>query len=190
MPVKRQYGSLTGGTGDVNPQTYVLQGALAAGGTSFSFPLPIPKYPGSNNRAIVLELLGVDWNFTDPPVPSSVNGDGFSSDFAVTTNASTPASANDVLSDPRALSYFRRSTYTLNATAVGFSLYSPNLGEYDDLTDNAGHGLLVGTDNIYVRGFTAIAGGYFLGGTVVAQLKYRFKEVSLTEYIGIVQSQQ
>lgn len=68
--------------------------------------------------------------------------------------------------------------------------------DFHDLTDGAGHGLLVATDNIwltcYATAATADAGenAVLNVATVNADLIYRFKEVSLQEYIGIVQSQQ
>jgi hypothetical protein len=64
-----------------------------------------------------------------------------------------------------------------------------------DLTDGAGHGILIATDNIYL-GVNASLSSFNLGdadpivGGVSANLIYRFKEIGLSEYIGIVQSQQ
>jgi hypothetical protein len=58
-----------------------------------------------------------------------------------------------------------------------------------DVTDGAGHGILVATDQIFVGGIEAgitLAGSSLMG----ARIMYRWKNVSLTEYIGIVQSQQ
>lgn len=67
--------------------------------------------------------------------------------------------------------------------------------DFHDLTDGAGHGLLVATDNIFLSVQTTNIA--FVGesadsivGFVAADLIYRFKEVALAEYIGIVQSQQ
>lgn len=62
-----------------------------------------------------------------------------------------------------------------------------------DLTDGAGHGVLIATDNVWL---TAWLNGAVpdIGTTaqlnVYAELLYRFKKVTLQEYIGIVQSQQ
>lgn len=56
-----------------------------------------------------------------------------------------------------------------------------------DLTDEAGHGYLVATDTITLETnadqTAAVNAGF-------ARIRYRWKEVSLTEYIGIVQAQQ
>lgn len=70
MP-KKADGSLTGGTGDVNPQFYRLTcppvaitipsaGSAAASSTQ-QFPVPVPKYPTTQGNAIVMELLKVRW---------------------------------------------------------------------------------------------------------------------------------
>lgn len=66
---------------------------------------------------------------------------------------------------------------------------------WHDLTDGAGHGVLVATDNVFLTLQTALSSiiGTSVGGiTGVAEcaILYRFKEVGLAEYIGIVQSQQ
>lgn len=64
-----------------------------------------------------------------------------------------------------------------------------------DLTDGAGHGILIATDNIFlvVQGLLTSYGAATTGAIQAfaqADLIYRFKEVALAEYIGIVQSQQ
>jgi len=65
-----------------------------------------------------------------------------------------------------------------------------------DLTDGAGHGILIATDQIFLTQQTSLACLTASGtadsitGFVQADLIYRFKEVKLQEYIGIVQSQQ
>lgn len=56
-----------------------------------------------------------------------------------------------------------------------------------DLTDGAGHGIIVATDNIYVTLFSAGTG---VAAEVDVKIMYRFKNVALAEYIGVVQSQQ
>ena len=56
-----------------------------------------------------------------------------------------------------------------------------------DITDGAGHGFLVATDQIYMQVFT---NGATATATVRVKMLYRWKNVSLAEYIGIVQGQQ
>lgn len=69
-------------------------------------------------------------------------------------------------------------------TGVG---YNQDVFQVIDLTDGDGHGILVATDNIY---FQVTSNGFAGAQEQSAKLLYRFKEVSLVEYIGIVQSQQ
>jgi len=65
--------SLTGGTGDVNPQIYPL--GIGVGPTSStttsstvwfnqSFPVPVPKFPSTQGSALVMEVLRIRWNST------------------------------------------------------------------------------------------------------------------------------
>lgn len=63
--------SLTGGTGDVNPQLYRLfiTGTPTASTTTSvesrnyaSFPVPVPKFSQKDGRAIVMEILKIRWN--------------------------------------------------------------------------------------------------------------------------------
>lgn len=67
--------------------------------------------------------------------------------------------------------------------------------EYHDLTDGAGHGVLIATDNIFLN--VQVTNAAFnnvtadaISATFNCDILYRFKEVKLQEYIGIVQSQQ
>ena len=194
MNRKRTNAELTGGTGDVNPQTMVLyipQSSFFAGGvnTSTKFPLPIPRYPGGNNRSIVMEFLHVDWHLTNPVVPTPTNGDGYTLNASLSTDPSTPSGLASVIIDSRAVSIFRQAAYTLVATAVGFDIYEPELQWADNLTDDAGHGILVATDSIFMKVSSSVT-GYTTAGDLVAVITYRFKEIGLQEYIGIVQSQQ
>jgi hypothetical protein len=55
-----------------------------------------------------------------------------------------------------------------------------------DLTDGAGHGLLIATDNIFMTVYSSNTGN---ANEVGCKILYRWKNVSVEEYIGIVQSQ-
>jgi len=72
----------------------------------------------------------------------------------------------------------------------------PNQGSYGkvhkaitctDLTDGAGHGILVATDTFQVA---IQSQGYVAAQVYGFKILYRMKTVGLVEYIGIVQSQQ
>lgn len=201
MPTKRKFGdTLTGGTGDVNPQTYVLQSdpitAIAGAALNFGFnkgfPLPVPRYSASIGKSIVFELLSVDWYFVNvnpPPVVGEILG-VFA---AVTTDPFIPSGSalvqpffSGFYSNPRHLSIFAKGIGTM--TAVGW--YEAVHYAEDNLTDQDGHGTLVATDNIYLQVVADPSATTAINCQITARLSYRLKEVSLTEYIGIVQSQQ
>lgn len=75
-----------------------------------------------------------------------------------------------------------------NAFSAGGSVAQDVVMPYCyDCTDGAGHGVLVATDNIYI---TMNTNGWQGAANADFKILYRFKEVSLVEYIGIVQSQQ
>jgi hypothetical protein len=56
----------------------------------------------------------------------------------------------------------------------------------DDLTDGAGHGFLVATDQIYAQIASTNTGA---AQSCDVKIMYRWKNVGLQEYIGIVQGQ-
>lgn len=72
-------------------------------------------------------------------------------------------------------------------TAGGSVAVNQDVVQVMDLTDGDGHGILVATDNIF---FQVTSNGFASAAEQSVKLLYRFKEVSLVEYIGIVQSQQ
>lgn len=178
--------SLTGGTGDVNPQWLAIPPVTTSAVNVFTpigYPLPISR-PGSSGKqkTTVIEILKV---WMDMP-----NNDNYQSATIVRTTASvvvatSPLSTVDI-SDPRVIAYSTRTWITQNN--AGNSLSSIEMDPWIiDVTDGAGHGILVGTDTIYV----GVATSNFIGlGSCVVRILYRFKDVTLTEYIGMVQSQQ
>jgi hypothetical protein len=100
-----------------------------------------------------------------------------------TTNFSTtaPSVANTRIVDMVAGS--RNGAFTAAGT---YSQPADNVLLHD-LTDGMGHGYLVATDNLFLllntSGFAAVA-------SVTIKILYRWKNIGLQEYVGIVQSQQ
>lgn len=198
--------TLTGGTGDVNPQLYRLAVSLASGaaaapslsstGSATTFPLPIPKYPGGANKSLVVELLKVRWTVGF----GSTNASGTS--FNIAVNATLMTSGNTVpgtLNQGNILDNFNAEQIVTVTTAVppqyGLFILQPasDSPAFHDLTDGAGHGILVATDNIVLAAdlsWQNLAVANAFTAAVECDLFYRFKEVTLQEYIGIVQSQQ
>lgn len=168
---------LTGGTGDVNPQilNIVVKQTAADTATTGEAPLPIPRgFTSKKGKAIVFEVLWVQYFFDEITSPGAAAN--------LRATLSTTGAAVDP-SDPEVFSLVDLDY--LFATAVGFA-YLPR-GVKDVLHDGAGHGFLVGTDNIFL---TCGSNNTSRVNTVTAKVAYRFKEVSLEEYIGIVQGQQ
>lgn len=168
---------LTGGTGDVNPQilNIVVSQTAADVTTTGETPLPIPRgFSSKKGKAIVLEILHVTFNFDDLITPGG----------AVILRATLSTTGAAVApGDPEVFSVAEIDG--IFATAVGFGYNSRVIK--DVLHDGAGHGFLVATDNLFL---TMQSGNTARINTVIAKIFYRFKEVSLAEYIGIVQGQQ
>lgn len=167
--------TLTGGTGDVSPQLMTLTATQTAADTvtSVQFPIPVQRLP-TGTKAQVMEVLKVF---------ASVRGAGIEVDnrvfLTLTTRDFGTTQAN--LSDPNVFFLYKREI--LITTSGQIINYEPYLM---DLTDNAGHGILIATDKIYLQ-----VGSVTTGTAVTGDIKilYRWKNVALSEYIGIVQAQ-
>lgn len=159
--------ALTGGTRDVNPQYFRTQalGSSSVGGnktTVAESAIPVQRL-NNKNRSMVMEVLKITY------IPKHTNQDN---DAWAGIATSRPPDGK-----PNAA-----QGYWVHITKI-----TTNAPVTADLTDGAGHGLLVAADKLY---------SFFYEGTAVAnaqidyQILYRWKNVSLTEYIGIVQSSQ
>jgi len=174
--------ALTGGTGDVNPQLLsvtVVQAAVDQT-TTVEIPLPIPRFTATSSTAIVMEIFRVDYHLRDGWPPSLPP-------FAVIS-----ASLNTRGSDTSV-----GGTDTFSSMGWGTSgvlseaqIWVP-MQITDVLHDGAGHGFLVATDAIFftVRSQEG-ADDTGRANEITFKVLYRYKRVSLAEYIGIVQSQQ
>jgi hypothetical protein len=87
--------------------------------------------------------------------------------------------------DTVAREYVTLGSATLAPTALTY--YKEEDPIVHDLTDGAGHGLLLATDQLYL---TISSFNFTNPNYVSCKILFRYKTVSLTEYIGIVQSQQ
>lgn len=185
MANKRQ---LTGGTDDVNPQ-YLSGNILLSGAnttTVASLQTPIVRVGSDNSgQATIMEVLKV---FVEMPNNNTEGAAATSRSADFSINTSDPGITSVVgLDSPRTIASFQavvRNAFTAGGTGMLAWQVDPLVW---DLTDGAGHGVLVATDNIFIQASTT---GFT--GAVVFRYKilYRFKKVKLVEYIGIVQSQQ
>lgn len=172
---------LTGGSHDVNPQLITVRATMTAANTAISIlqTIPIPRLPTKEGTNLVLELLGVEYFALDDQFTVARN----QMLALLSTTSSTSPTIGQALQDPRSLSQFFRSMQVFTA-ASGLDFKAQF---YDDLTDGAGHGLLLATDQFYIQLYSV---GQVTADDYVLKIAYRWKIVSLVEYIGIVQSQQ
>lgn len=182
---RRRDGTLTGGTGDVSPQwmSFSASQSGADATTTTTQAIPVQRLP-TGGKAQVMEVLKVAITITALPASAAV-GESLDSQsvFLSTTSFGTTATS---WSEPRVFAGVQ--IQSRNAFTAGGTYYAVIPGiTWLDLTDGAGHGVLVATDNIFAQ---VISAG--TGATNAASIKilYRWKNVALQEYIGIVASQQ
>lgn len=149
--------------------------------------VPINRYPqGKSGRVNILEVLKVYWEtgIYDKFAAATLGNGG----ITALLSTRNPQGVYPVMQDPSMIDYVNRDFVVANATPISSTfLYSEQDPIVHDLTDGAGHGLLVATDQIYLTLGTFA----FQNETYVkCKIMYRYKSVTLTEYIGIVQSQQ
>ncbi len=176
---------LTGGTGDVNPQFYTGLITMAATDTDEvkAYLAPVSKGIFTKaGRATVMEILAVYSEL--PGFPLAVAG-ALSQTRAI--YFATTDGIKSSIGDPGVFAGFSSQKQSAFTALGSYAATFDNMYIWD-LTDQAGHGFLLASDYFYVtvntRSYTPAV------GTFAFKVMYRYKNVSLTEYIGIVQSQQ
>jgi len=166
---------LTGGTGDVNPQyqSATLSQSAADATTSSQITLAIDRLKLGGNRIGVVEVLSVSFDWRTPITAASV------SNLTAALTTKSFGTTKIQYSEPTIIAYHHVSQ---GAIATPYS-YPVRV----DLTDDAGHGILVATDSIY---FQVSSTTTSLTNVVDVKLEYRYKNVPITEYLGIVASSQ
>lgn len=159
-----------------NYMTGTVTQSAADTATVSQFSTPIPRLQTRGNKATVMELLWIDFN-VDIKINATVERVRWSVFGGQTTTS-------DVLvSDPRGIAFMGFSGDTLvteGACAIGERFYY-------DLTSKDGFGYLFAGDaiNLLVTSAnTAVA------NVVGFRIYYRFVEIPITEFVGLVQSQQ
>ena len=185
MSKRSRGGSLTGGTGDVSPQwmSFVATQSAADTTTTTTQAIPVQR---QNNRGLaqVLEVLKV--YVERPAIVSGASATEASDSYAVLLSTTSFGTTATTTSEPRV---FMADTFQAQFafTAAGtYYVIHPRTIIYD-ITDGAGHGVLIATDNIFAQVVTSTTGAT---NSYRIKILYRWKNVSLQEYIGIVQSQQ
>lgn len=159
--------ALTGGTKDVNPQYFRTQayytGADAANQTTIAeSAIPVQRL-NNKNRSMVMEVLKIKY------IPRHINS---AADAWAGIATSRPPSGKPAPSQG----------YWVDVV----KLQTDQIVEVD-VTDGAGHGMLLAADKVFTFLYEATGKS---GAGVDVWISYRWKNVSLTEYIGIVQASQ
>ena len=148
---RRPNASLTGGTGDVNPQILTLswEHPLAIPTHNVQFHSPVAKgLFAQRNYATVMEILKV-WfflpNYESPPVAGLVLH--LRRCLITTTDLGTTIGDARL---PTVLAICEDTESNAFTAAQGYSTNVSNVKEFD-LTDGVGHGLLLATDYIYLQ---------------------------------------
>lgn len=181
-------GSQTGGTGDVKPQFLTLSTGGAAAADDYvveQVALPVPRFGTMKTKATIMEILSVDWylNIADIADVGKTNWAFLSTATSRSDgDTSTLATADLDITDPLVMFF---ALAHLSSTAAG--TFRQEMPIHIDGTDNNGNGILIATDRIFIVGGNV--GGTALGN-YTAKVKYRLVNVGITEYVGIVQSQQ
>lgn len=177
--------SLTGGTGDINPQwlSFTATESAADTTTTTTQTIPVQRLP-QGGRAQVLEVLRVGFlPSAFVPIASATEVTDTMQCMISTKNFSTTATN---FAEP---TVFAAMSVAQNGAFTAAGTYGQNYDRihWVDLTDGMGHGVLVATDNIFAQ---VQSSGTGISVSVLIKILYRWKNVSLQEYVGIVQSQQ
>lgn len=180
---------LTGGSGDVSPQLMtlpILTTSAVNTATEIAVPLPVARMRGgTSKRVTVIEVLRV---YFDMPNVDTFTGPG-NTFIRVTAVLQLSSSSLGTIMPQHPNVFAYSVNNTVNFVGTGASTFHAfhNDPFERNLTDEAGHGFLLATDNLFAcigtTNFTGVAAG-------IIKILYRFKDVGLEEYLGIVQGQQ
>lgn len=188
MAISAARDTLTGGTKDVNPQWYKGYVTLSAADTisEANFQLPITRIPTAN-KVTIIEVLKVQVEF-----PSHLNTAAAATQgtYEQQVNFSTTSLGTAAMATIDNRNVFAKLSRWMQKafTAAGSYAVSDEPIKTLDLTDGAGHGLLIASDKLYVQADSTLETADI--DSFKFALLYRFKTVGMREYVGIVQSQQ
>lgn len=188
---------------------------VSPGGTAFHARTVRPNLPvnrinqSSANTATIIEVLKVKWSYgyvvsapeSTSEVPYEINITG----LLATSDLAPGGTFNGDASKGSVIDWFQsRESYSPWFVPSGGVTFSPqvqtpqNQPVWHDLTDGDGHGVLIATDRVnigyrldFVNEANAGQGNSILeSSNVLFEMLYRYKTVTLAEFIGIVQSQE
>ena len=178
---------LTGGTGDVNPQFLHFQASTAVADTCITRSTNSPISKGlmeTRGKATILEILKVMIQLPSYPAIAAA---AETVDYRHVAIGSQDYGATNVYNNNPTTILVHVDTNHAAFTAGGSYMSYQNDSLVYDLTDGAGHGILYAADTIFIQVDT---GGFGITADYNIKILYRYKTVTLQEYIGIVQSQQ
>jgi hypothetical protein len=175
---KRSRDTLTGGTRDVSPQflSFVFSQSGSDATTTTQQTLPVEKFGTAGNGARIIEVLKVYFGY-DAAAIAEVD-----SRINVYLSTKTGGTTKLTFDNPTVFAYSKVISQ-ITTSGQEFAVFPQVM----DVTDGAGHGILIATDNIFAQ---LASSGTSATNTMEVKILYRFKQVGLQEYIGIVQSQQ
>jgi len=195
-------GSYPKGTNkDVNPQFLTssvktdipVVGDITSSGTTV-ITLPVSRLTASGQTVVqCFEILKIYGWFTDDYKLANVDGGtAYNIQAFITSSGSylQPDQGN-MTRDPRTIYY---QSLSVQPTEDAGSVVTAPVYRYNgasqgmmDYTDGDGNGILIGVDTLYLYVFSQETGG---SDDFCVRILYRFRQVALSEYLGIVQSQQ
>jgi len=187
MTKRRRTESLTGGTGDVNPQYMHGHVTMATTDTphTMSFAVPIVRLP-QGGRVTIVEVLKIFWQ----PAPWMLNTalQVRQIQYIAFSTVSFGNALRAEFNEANVFAYMKIEHEGAFTALGSMGAYSHPTPLVYDLTDGAGHGFLLATDRIFVQADSDVMTPNI--NTNDFKILYRFKTVGLQEYVGIVQSQQ
>lgn len=176
---------MTGGSYDVNPQWFTLPQLQCSAPNTFTelnVPLPVQRFNTKSGKSLVLEVLKVQFFLPESDTNPSAGGVTQFAQVQLGTIAQLAVSPLN----PQNIAVVGRNWRGAFTAGLAYETQTDN-PLVIDCTDAAGHGVLVATDSIFIDVNTS----GFTGAAIFNQrILYRWKEITLQEYIGIVQSQQ
>ena len=162
-----------------NYMSWVVELSAADVFTTDKIFTPIPRNQViSGNKAVVMELLWLD--VVIPNILLNAAAEFY--EYGIVTG-SVPTSAQWIGNG----SVICASHVELHGLTTGLSMEFAPQGSRYDFQSKDGHGILLATDAFHAWGN---GGATTVALTFNMRLYYRFVQIPVTEYIGIVQSQQ